>query len=129
MNKLFWLCKGSEYTWPSYRFKRIWKMPQVLNKPGFWIRHSSVYKGYAEFRICLIMAPYTSTTPEYTSTCLSIPEYAGTWLNFQYVPEYAWINCSDYVTVLNMPHNLRYLTGFSICGRHWICQGSEKSAI
>ena len=36
LNKLFWLCHGSEYSWSSYIFDRILKMPRVLNVPGFW---------------------------------------------------------------------------------------------
>ena len=29
------LCQGSEYTFSSYMFHRLLKMPVVLNKPGF----------------------------------------------------------------------------------------------
>ena len=47
LNKLFWLCQGSEYAWSSYIFDRLLKMPPVLNKPGFWIWHSCICKGYA----------------------------------------------------------------------------------
>ena len=49
LNKLFWLCQGSEYAWLSYMLDRLLKMPPILNKPGFWIWHGCVCKGYAEF--------------------------------------------------------------------------------
>ena len=57
LNKLFWLCQDSEYAWSSCMFDRLLKMPWVLNKLGFWIWHGCICKGYAEFRICLIIAP------------------------------------------------------------------------
>ena len=59
LNKLFWLYQGSGYAWPSYMFNRLLKMPQVLHVPGFWIWHSCICKGYAEF--------------DYTSICLNNP--------------------------------------------------------
>ena len=31
------------------------KMPPILNKPGVWIWHVCICKGYAKFWICLIM--------------------------------------------------------------------------
>ena len=34
LNKLFWLCHGSEYAWTSYMVDRLLKMRRVLNKPG-----------------------------------------------------------------------------------------------
>ena len=43
LNKLFWLCQGSKRAWSSYMFDRILKMPQFLNKPGFWIRMARLY--------------------------------------------------------------------------------------
>ena len=46
-------CQSSEYTWLSYMFDRLLKMPQILNKP--------------EFQICLIMTSYASIMPEGTS--------------------------------------------------------------
>ena len=58
LNKLFWLCYGSEYVWSSYMFDKLLKMPRLINKPGFWIWHGCICKGYTEFRICLIMAPH-----------------------------------------------------------------------
>ena len=88
-NKLFWLCQGSEYAWSSYMIiDRLLKMPLVLNKPGFWIWHGRICKGYTEFRMCLIMAPYALITPEYASVCLNVPQYAWTWLNIAKCP---WI--------------------------------------
>ena len=74
-------------------------MPWVVNKPRFWIWHGCICKGYAEFQICQIMAPYASSMPEYTSVCLSVPQFAWSWLN---IAERPWvcltitINCSDY---------------------------------
>ena len=67
---------------------QVFKMPQVLNKPAFWIWHGCICKGYAEFRICLIIAPYTSIMPEHASICLNIPRYVWTWLN---IAECPWI--------------------------------------
>ena len=87
-NKLFWLRLGSEYAWSSYMLERLLKMSLVLNKPGFWIWHGHICKGYAEFRICLIMAPNASLMPEYASVYLNIPQYAWTWLN---IAECPWI--------------------------------------
>ena len=37
LNKLFWLCQGSESAWSSDMFHRRLKMPRVLNKPGLRI--------------------------------------------------------------------------------------------
>ena len=80
LNKLFWLYQGSEYAWSSYMFNRLLKMPRVLNKARFWIWfYGCICKGYAEFRICLIMAPYASMTPEYASLCLNTLQYVWTW--------------------------------------------------
>ena len=58
LNKLFWLFQGSEYAWSWDMFDRLLKMTQVLNKPGFWIWHGGICRGYAELRIYLIMALY-----------------------------------------------------------------------
>ena len=91
-SELFWLCQGSEYAQSYYLFDNFVKMYPLLNKPGFWIWHSCIGKGYAEFQICLNM-------PEYTLISLNFPYHWWTLLN---VPQYAWINCSDYVRVLNM---------------------------
>ena len=109
MNKLFCLFQGSEYEWSSHMFSRLLKMPPVLNKPGFWIWHGCICKRYAEFRRCLIMAPYASITPEYVSVCLmslNMPEHGWIFLNVpecMNIPEYAWRKCSDdYARVLNI---------------------------
>ena len=102
LNKLFWLSEGSKYAYWSYMLNRFLKMPRVLNKPGFWIWHGCIYKGYAEFQICLIMGPYTSVKPQYALMSLNIPEDGWILLN---VPEYAWkwLNkLSDYARFLNM---------------------------
>ena len=88
LNKLFWLCQNSEHAWSSYMFDRILKMPRVLNKPQFWIWHACTYKGYAQFRICLIMAPYASVIPKHASICLNVPQYVWTWMNTAECP---WI--------------------------------------
>ena len=76
LNELFW-------QWLSYMFVRLLKVFWVVNMPWFWIWHGCVFKDYAEFCICLIMAPYPSKMPKYASTCLNVPKYT-------------WINCSDY---------------------------------
>ena len=85
---LFRLCQGSEYTWSSYMFDLLLKMPPVLNKPGFSRWHGCICKGYAEFQICQIMAPFTSIMLEYASVCFNAPHYAWIWLN---ISEYPWI--------------------------------------
>ena len=52
--------------------------------------------------------------PEYVSICVDVSQYVWTWLNIGLnMAEYcwmslnmsgnAWINCSDYASVLNMP--------------------------
>ena len=73
LNKQFWLCQGSKYAWLSYMFDKILKVSLVLNKPGFWIWHICICKGYLEFRIFLIMAPYASIMAKYVSICLNVP--------------------------------------------------------
>ena len=106
LNKLFWLCQGSEYVCSSYMFDRLLKMPPVLNKQGFWIWDDCICKGYAEFRVCLIMTPYASLTPEYALMSLNMHKNRWIFLNVpecMNIPEYAWINCSHYARVLNMP--------------------------
>ena len=70
--KLCRLCQGSEYTCLSYMFDRRLKMSPLLNKPEFCFWHACICKSYAEFQICLIMAPYVSTTPEYASICFNV---------------------------------------------------------
>ena len=118
LNKLLWRFQGSEYTWSSYMF-RLLKMPRVLNIPGFLIWHGCICKGYTEFGICLNIAQYVSIIHEYVSVYLNVPHYVWTWLNIaEYMPKNAWINCSNYARVLNLPHHLRYLSEFWIYFRH-----------
>ena len=71
LNKLFRLCL--DYAWSSYMFDRLLKMARDLNKPGFWIWHGYIYKGYTEFQIFLIMVTFTSIMPKYLSICLNVP--------------------------------------------------------
>ena len=85
LNKLFWLCQGSEYACSSYMFGRFLKIPPVLNKPGFWI--------------WLYM-------PQYALMSLNTPEHGWILMNVlecMNIAEYARINYSDYGRVLNMP--------------------------
>ena len=51
LNKLFWLCQGSEYAWSSYMLDRLLKMPWVLNKPVFWIFSLNLYQVLSRFLI------------------------------------------------------------------------------
>ena len=74
--------------WIFIMCDRILKMPQVINKPGFWIWHSCICKGYEEFRMFFIMAPYASVMPKYALICLDVPQYAWTRLN---IAECPWI--------------------------------------
>ena len=75
LNQLFWLCQGSEYAWSSYMFNRHLKIPWVLNKPGLWIWHSCMWKGYSEFQISLAPQAWIwlnfAVSP---SICQKIPE-------------------------------------------------------
>ena len=64
LNKLFWLCQDSEYTWSSYLFNKLLKIPRFLNMPEFWIWHGCICQCYTEFWICLNMAQYVSIIPE-----------------------------------------------------------------
>ena len=80
----------------------FWRCLRFLNKPGFWIWHSCICKGYTEVRICLNMAPYAwicLNMPQCPSICLKMVVYCWMSLN---MPEKARINCSDYARVLNM---------------------------
>ena len=86
LKKLFWLGQGSEYAWSFDMFDRLLKMPQVVNKPGFWIWRRCICNGCAEFRICLILAPYASIMPEYALMFLNMLEHDWILLN---VPGYA----------------------------------------
>ena len=110
LNKLFWLCQGSEYTWLSYIFDRLLKMYQVLNVAGFWIWHGCICRGYTQFWICLniaqyasIMSEYASIMPGYTLMSLNMPEHGWILLN---VPEFAW----------------KWLNKL-----FWLCQGSQHA--
>ena len=76
LNKLFWLCQDSEYTWSSYMFDRLFKISQIINVPEFWVWHGCICKGYTKFWRCLKMVQYASIMPEYGSVCLNIPQYA-----------------------------------------------------
>ena len=98
MNKLFWLCQGSEHPWSSDMFDRFLIMSWVLNKPGFWI-----WQG-----LCRVpnMSDYDSlhlnnawiwlNMPYCPSICLKMAEYCWN------VPEYACRNCSDYARIHSM---------------------------
>ena len=81
-------------------FDKFLKMPQVINNPGFSIWHCCICKRYREFWIRLIITPYTSILPEYSSMSFNMPQYG--WILFN-VLEYDWINYSDYVWVFNKP--------------------------
>ena len=50
-------------------------MPPVLNSPGLSIWQVCICKGYAEFEICLIMAPYALIMPQYALIWLNITEF------------------------------------------------------
>ena len=79
------MCQGSKYAQSSNMFDRILKMSQVLKKQGFWIWHDCLCKGYIDFRIFLIMAPYTSIMPKYVSIYLNTADCP--WLG-QKMPEW-----------------------------------------
>ena len=103
LNKLLWLYQSSEYSWSSYMFNTLLKMAPVLNKPGFWLWHGCICKSYAEFQMCLIMAPYVSIMLEYASVYLIMTDYCWISLN---ICKNVWIYCFEYTSVLNMPrHN------------------------
>ena len=76
-----------------------------LNKSGFSIWHGYICKGYAEFRICLIMAPYASIMPEYVVMSFNMATHNWILTN---VPEYGW-KCLNKL--------------------FWLCQGSEYVAM
>ena len=89
LNKLFWLCQGSEFAWSSYVFDRLLKMPRILNVSEFWIWQFCICKGNTEFWICLNIAQYSSIRPEHVSACLYVPQCAWALLSLLNVPEYA----------------------------------------
>ena len=138
----FWMENLTQrWTWSGhflyllpYIFLKIVELT-VLTMPGLWIcliilhvrqafenvsgskgARGSMCKGYTELWICLYKARYATIMPEYALTALNMPEEHG-WILLN-VPEYVWINCSDYDRVLNVPHHLRYLAGFWICLNH-----------
>ena len=88
LNKLFWLCQGSEYARSCHMFHRILKIPGVLNVQEFSIWHSCIFKGYAKFLIWLNMTQYASVMPEYALLCFNSPQWLWTWLD---IVECCWI--------------------------------------
>ena len=78
---------GLWYAQSSDMFGRLFKMPQVLNNPRFWMWHGCVCEGYAEFSMCLIMAPYKAIMPQYALMSLNMPEHGWILLN---VLQYTW---------------------------------------
>ena len=109
MNKLFWLCQGSEHAQWSYMFHMLLKMHRVLNVREFWIWHGCICKCYTEFWRLLNMA-------QYASICLNVSQCSWKWWNITGWPRVC-LKVPEYV--LNMPHHLiRYLTRFWRCFRH-----------
>ena len=115
-------------------FSKLLKMTSVLNKPGFWICHGCISKGYTVYRMCLIMTPYVSIMPEYASICLNIPQYAFPWLN---IAECHWIclkmsekNCSDYTRVFIIPwysyNNIIIIVTYVIIIRILVCSSKSR---
>ena len=102
----FWICMIILHVRQAFE-ESLW--PRVLNKPGFWIWHGCLRKGYSEFQICLIMAPYASIKPEQASICLNVPEYAWTTVlttprfsicsNYHYQKKY-YCNCYYVIIIL-----------------------------
>ena len=82
LNKPFWLCQSSEYAWLSHMFERLFKMPWVLNNPGFWIWHGCMRVTQSSEYIWLWLH-----MPKYTLISLSMPEHGWILVN---TPEYAW---------------------------------------
>ena len=85
LNKLFWLCQGSEYAWSSYMFDWLLKMPPVLCKLGFWIWHGCTCKRYAEFQ----MSDYGSIHLNNSWICLNMPYCPSICLN---MTDYCWMS-------------------------------------
>ena len=72
----------------------------VLNKLGFWIWHGCMCKGYAEFQICLIMAPNVSIIlREYASISLNARQYAWQWLKKLFWPMPGLSICRNIVII------------------------------
>ena len=80
------MCQGSKYAQSSYMFDKILKMSQVLKKQGCRIWHGCLWKGDIDFRIFLIMVPYTSIIPKYVSILLIVPDQARKCLNELFSP-------------------------------------------
>ena len=123
LNKLFWLCLSSEcarssYVWQAFEDASDSKCTKVLK---------IACKGYSVFKMSdkICLAHRWHNMPQYALISLSIKD---DWM-LLIVAKYAWINCSDYVKVLIMPHHLRYLIGFLICRRHKMYQDSEFATI
>ena len=57
-----------------------------LKALGFRMWNGCICKGYAEFQIFLIVAPYASIMPQWAFMSLNMPEHGSKLLN---VPEYA----------------------------------------
>ena len=87
LNKLFWLCQDFEYSWSSQMFDRLLKMSWVLSKPRFWIWHSCICKGYAEFWIWLHTPQWCQNMSQYALMFLNMPEHGRILVN---VPEWVW---------------------------------------
>ena len=100
LNKFLQLCHCSEYEWSSYMFDRLLMISVVLNKLGFWIWHGCMCKGYAEFQICLIMAPNVSIIlREYASISLNARQYAWQWLKKLFWPMPGLSICRNIVII------------------------------
>ena len=106
LKKLFWLWQGFEYSSSSYMFDRLLKIPQILNVPGFWIRHGCVSKGYTEFWMSIYSSICFNNAwmSQYASMSLDMHKHGSILLN---VPEYAW----------------KFLNKL-----FWLCQGSQYAS-
>ena len=118
LNKLIWLCQGTEYAWSSYIFDKTLKMSRVVNNPMAWLYMQGLHRALNKSEYCSMCLSNTWICLNmhwFPSICLSIVDYCWMSLN---MPENVWIKCSDYTRVLNMSHHLRYLTGLWICCRN-----------
>ena len=84
LNKLFWLCQGSDNGWSSYMFNRLLKMFWVLNKPGS--EYGTVV--YARVTQSSNMSDYDSILPYNAWICLNVAQYSWTWFH---ITECPWI--------------------------------------
>ena len=79
LNKLFWLCQGSEYAWSSYNARQAYKdasgskCARVLNMARLYMQG-----------LCRIL-----NMLEYDSIFLNVFQYAWPWLN---IAECPWIS-------------------------------------